>query len=126
MSTTVATTSAVLALSKAAWRVGLSLSTLNEDADIIGSAVQDLAAEVKELGIGCDQAHATLEEVADKKTTASPAIQTADDTLWACLAVQVDEASRMIQELELFINIVRGEETRFIGQAQRLRKLDKS
>jgi hypothetical protein len=122
MSAILTTSSAVLTLSKAAWSVGLSLSTLNEDANIIGSAVQDLAAEVKSLGVECDQAYTTIGEVVDKKAISS-SIQIADDTPWDCLAIQVDEALRMIQELENFIKIVRGEDTRFIGQAQRLRML---
>jgi hypothetical protein len=125
MSATVATTSAVLALSKAAWRTGLSLSALNEDADIIDPAVRELAKEVNLLGIECGQAFTTLAGVTDKKLTAPPSIQPADDTPWHCLAIQVDEASRMIQEVEHMINIVRGEDARFIGQAQHLRKLDK-
>jgi hypothetical protein len=126
MSAILATSSAVLTLSKAAWSVGLSLSTLNEDADIVGSAVQDLAAEAKTLGIECDQAYNTIRQVADKEATSPPSTQISDDTPWDCLAIQVDEALRMIQELEHFIKIVRGEDSRFIGQSQRLRKLDKS
>jgi hypothetical protein len=126
MSAILATSSAVLTLSKAAWSVGLSLSTLNEDADIIGSTVQDLAAEVKSLGVECDQAYTTIGEVVDKKAKSSSSTQSTDDTAWDCLAIQVDDALRMLQELEHFTKIVKGEDTRFIGQAQRLRRLAKS
>jgi hypothetical protein len=126
MSAILATSYDVLTLSKAAWSVRLSLSTLNEDADIVGSAVQDLAAKAKTLGIECDQAYNTIRQIADKEATSSPWIQIADNTPWDCLAIQVDEALRMIQELEHFIKIVRKEDTRFVGQSQRLRKLDES
>jgi hypothetical protein len=126
MSLTEGTASAVLALSKAAWTVGVSLSTLNEDTEIIGSTIKNLAEEVRSFGNVCDLACATLQEVIDKSDPASPLSRAVDSRLWDCLATQVDEACQMIQELELFVKIVRGEETRFIGQAQRLRRLDKS
>ncbi|KAF2832182.1 hypothetical protein CC86DRAFT_390339 [Ophiobolus disseminans] len=107
------TTTALFALGKASWRIGVALSDLNEYVDIVGSQVKDLTGEVKVLGIECDLLYARLEELVD-------------DGLCSCLATQVDESSRTLHELELFVRIVRGEETRFIGQAQRLRKLDKS
>ena len=46
--------------------------------------------------------------------------------MWNCLATQLEDTSRIMQELELFVRSVRGEESSFIGQAQRQRKLNKS
>jgi hypothetical protein len=125
MSGVAATASAILALSKATWRVGLSLSTLSEDVDIIGFTTQDLAAEVKSLGVECDLTYSILDEVKDKAERASAATHSVYHRLWECLAMQTEESSATIQDLDLFVKILRGEETRFIGQAQRLRKLDK-
>jgi len=118
------TTSAVLALGKASWRIGIALSNLDEDADIVGVKVKDLSGEVKALGNECDLIYATLEEL-DGATGPSP-MTGVDSAMWDCLGTQVDEACRTVHELELFVRIVKGEETRFIGQAQRSRRLDKS
>lgn len=118
------TTSVVLALGRASWRIGVALSNLDEDTEIVNFNVKDLSGEVKTLGIECDALYTRLEEL--NGGTGRSLISGVDDGLWNCLATQVDEACRTVHELELFVRIVRGEETRFIGQAQRLRKLDKS
>jgi hypothetical protein len=125
MSLAVTTASAVLALSKATWRVGVSLSTLSEDDNSHGFTIKDLATEVKSLGVECDLTYAILDEVEDRSKRASTATHNVGNRLWECLTMQVEESSSTIQELKLFVKILRGEETRFIGQAQRLRKLDK-
>lgn len=124
--TSVGTASAVLALSKAAWKLGISLSKLDQDTKIVDTTIKNLAGEVKSLGIECDLVYAELEEVTSKSETWSPPPYDVDDTIWNCLAAQVEETSRTIQELELFIKRVRGEESSSFGQAQRQRKLDKS
>ena len=126
MSASESTASAVLALGQAVWRVQSSLSTLNEDPDILELRTEDLKRELKSLGAECDLAYAVLDEVVDKRRTASATTQSVDGRLWDCLSMVVEEATTTLQELESFLKIVRGEETRFIGQAQRLRKLDKS
>ena len=118
------TTSAVLALGKASWRIGIALSNLDEDADIVSIKVKDLSGGVKALGNECDLIYATLEELAG--ATGPPSMTGIGSDMWECLAAQVDEGCRTVHELELFVRIVKGEETKFIGQAQRLRRLDKS
>jgi hypothetical protein len=117
---------AVLGLSKGAWRVGIALSNLDEDVEVVGSTVKNLAGEVKSLGVESDLVYATLEELNRKSEAGLPLAHHIDNRVWDCLVAQVDEGCRTIQELELYVKIVRGEETKFIGQAQRLRKLDKS
>jgi len=120
------TASAVLALSKAAWKLGSSLSTLDQDTKIVDTSVKNLAGEVKSLGNECDLVYAELEEVVSKSETGSPQPYDFDDRIWICLATQVEETSRTMHELELFVKSVRVEESSFIGQAQRQRKLDQS
>lgn len=120
------TASSVLALGQAVWRVQTSLSTINEDPDTPEFRTGDLKKELKSLGTECDLAYALLDEVVDKRRTASATTPSLDGRLWDCLAMVVEEATNTLHELELFVKIVEGEESRFIGQAQRLRKLDKS
>ena len=124
--TAVGTASAVLALSKAAWKLGSSLLKLDQDTKIVDTTIKNLAGEVKSLGNECDLVYAELEEVVSKSETGSPLPYDVDGRMWNCLVTQVEETSRTMQELELFVKSVRGEESSFIGQAQRQRKLDKS
>jgi hypothetical protein len=124
--TAVGTASAVLALSKAAWKLGSSLSKLDQDTKIVDTTVKNLAGEVKSLSNECDLVYAGLEEAVSKSETRLPQPHDVDDRVWVCLATQVEETSRTMQELELFVKSVRMEEFSFIGQAQRQRKLDQS
>jgi hypothetical protein len=126
MSIAIAPASAVLALSKATWRVGVSLSTLDDYVDDLGFTVKDIAAEVKSLGVECDLTYAILDEVKEKSERALAATNSVYHRLWESFAMQAEESSATIQDLDLFAKVLRGEETRYIGQAQRLRKLDKS
>lgn len=124
--TVVGTASAVLALSKAAWKLGISLSKLDQDTEIVDNTVKNMAGEVKSLGNECDLVYAEFEEVMSKSETGSLAPFDVDKKMWNCLATQVEETSRTIQELEMFVKSVRGEESSFIEKAQRQRKLDNS
>ncbi len=119
--TAVGVASGVLALSKAAWKLGSSLSKLNQDTNIVDASVQNLAAEVKSLANECDLVYAELEEVASKAETAAPPLDDVDGRMWNCLATQVEESSRTMHELDLFVKNFRGEESSFIGPAQRQR-----
>ena len=122
--TAVGTAFAVLALSKAAWKLGISLSKLGQDTKTVDTEIKSLVEEVKSLGNECDLVYAELEEVDRKRTGSSPHYDF-DGGIWSCLATQVEETNQTIQELELFVKSVRGNEPRFIGQSQRGRKLDK-
>ena len=124
--TAVSTSSAVLALSKAAWKLGSSLSKLDQGTEIVDFTIKDLAGEVKSLGNECDLLYAELEAVADQSNLRSPLSYDIDSRLWNCLISQVEGSGHTIQELGLFIQSVGGEESTFVGQAQRQRKLDTS
>ncbi|KAF8846620.1 hypothetical protein BDZ45DRAFT_734130 [Acephala macrosclerotiorum] len=124
--TAVGTASAVLALSKVAWKLGSSLSKLDQDTRIVDITVRDLAGEVKSLSNKCDLVYAELEEVVNKSEAGTTSSYDVDGRMWDCLATQVEETSRTMQELELFAKSAEGEANSFTGQAQRQRKLDKS
>jgi hypothetical protein len=62
MSTHATIVSTLLTLSKAAWRAVEALPALKEDVDILGFTVDELAAEIKSLGLQCESVYATLEE----------------------------------------------------------------
>jgi hypothetical protein len=122
--TAVGTDSAILALSKTAWRVGIGLSKLDQESRIVDTTVKNLAGEVKSFGNECDLVYAELEEVVSKSEIGSitPSIDNVDGRLWNCIAAQVEEASGTLQELELLVRSVRGEESGF----NRQNKLDRS
>lgn len=124
--TAVGTASAVLMLSKTAWKLGGSLSKLAQNINIGDTTIKNLAEEVKSLSNECDLVYAELEEVVSKSETGSPQPYDIDDRMWNCLATQVEETSQTMQELDQFVKSVKEEESSFISEAQRLRKLDKS
>jgi len=118
------TASAVLALSKEVWKLGISLSKLDQNAKIADTTVENLAGEIKSLGNECDLVYAELEVVLGQSGTGSTPPYDIDGRMWNCLATQAGETRRTMQELELLIKNVRWKEPTSIGQAQR--KLDRS
>ena len=110
---------AVLALSKTAWKLGSSLSKLDQDTKIAGTVVKSLTREIKALGNECDLVYAELEEVIGKGEVGLPPPYNVGGRIWSCLATQVEEASRTMQDLELYVADVRGMTSSSIGQAQR-------
>ena len=124
--TILGTASAVLALSKAAWKLGSSLLKVDQDTQIVDTTIKNLAGEVKSLGNECDLLYAELEDVVSKSETGSPLPDDINGRMWNCLVMQVEETSRTLQELELFVKSVRGQVSSFVGQAKRQKKLDKS
>jgi hypothetical protein len=125
--TTVSTASATFALSKTAWKLGISLSKLHRDTNNVDTTVENLAGDVKSLSNQCDLVYAKLEDIASKDNVASPPpYHFVDGRMWDCLAVQVEETSGTIKELEVFVKNVVGEESSFIAQGQLQRKLENS
>lgn len=120
------TASAVLALSKAAWKLGSSLSKIDQETRIVDTTIKNLVAEVKSLSNQCDLVYAELEDTLNKSDIGSSSAYDFDARVWICLATQVEEISRTMQDLELFIKSVRADESDFISQPQRQRKLDMS
>ena len=123
------TASAVLALSKAAWRLETSLSKLDHDAKPGDSALKNLAGEVKSLSNESNLIYAKFEEVASGSGNGSPPPYDGDGRMWNCLATQVRESLQTLQELELFVKSVRmeeAEETSIVYHPQHLVQLNKS
>ncbi|KAI9689595.1 MAG: hypothetical protein M1822_010247 [Bathelium mastoideum] len=123
-STAVGAASAVLALSKGAWKLGNSLSKLDQDTETVDTIVEDLAGETKLLGNECDLIYAALEKVVGKGEIGLPTSYDVNGRMWSCVATQAEEASRTVQDLELFATHVEGNEPNSTGRAQRQRKLD--
>ena len=108
------TASITLALSKTAWRLGISLSKLHQDTNNLDTTVENLAGDVKSLSNQCDLVYTKLEDIASKDNTVSPpAYHFVDGRMWNCLAVQVEETSGTIQELDLYMKNVLGEDERY-------------
>jgi hypothetical protein len=122
VTSTAATASAVLGLSKSAWKLGISLSNLDQDANNVNLAIKSLAGEVKSLGNECDHLYIVLDEVASKSETGPSPAGDVDERIWNCLATQVEETNQTIKELGVFARSE--EESNFIGQVRRWRKLD--
>lgn len=124
--TAVDTVTAVLVLSQTAWKLGVFLSKLDKDTSAVDNTVRNLAVDVKSLGNECDLIHAELREVISKSEIGSPQPYDVDGRIWSCLASQVEEASRTMQELELLVRSVRGGDSNPTNQTQRQMKLDAS
>jgi hypothetical protein len=127
--TPVDTAAAVLALSKATWRLGTSLSKLDHDAKPVDSALKNLAEDTKSLSTECDLIHAKLEEVASRNKHGSHSPYVGDGKMWTYLATQVHETGQTIRDLELFVKGVRMEETEeasLVCHPQHLVQLNKS
>jgi hypothetical protein len=127
--TPVDTASAVLALSKATWRLGTSFSKLTHDAKPVDSALKNLAEDIKSLSTECDLIYAKLDELTGRGSNESPLPYVGDGRIFDCLTLQVREASQTIQELEQFVRSGRMEETEEVSlvyHPQHLVQLNKS
>lgn len=123
------TSSTVLGLSKASWRVAISISKFDHVDKIIESTVKDLGEELKSLGNECDLMYDKLEGVANKSEVGSPPPYDVDDKIWKRLATQVEEASAAVRELEHFIKSLREQESPYgapFDEGERLMRSDKS
>lgn len=119
------TASAVLLLSKAAWKLGISLSKLNRNDKLVNITVKDLAGDVRALSIECDSVFAELEEVVSSGSTRSRSYHDSEEGEWDHLLRQVEETGRTLQELETFVQGARGEESNPHDQAQCQRRLER-
>jgi len=109
------TASAALVLSKAAWKLGNSLSNLSRDTQLVDPEMENVANDVKVLGTECDVLYTELEKAKRSHETRSiPAANIDYDhkRLWNCLTVDIDEAGRSLQELEMLMRRMKDEEAR--------------
>ncbi|KAF2125857.1 hypothetical protein P153DRAFT_298965, partial [Dothidotthia symphoricarpi CBS 119687] len=124
--TAVSTASAILSLSKRAWKLGIALSKLDQGAELVDTMIKVLTEEVKSLGIECDLVYTELEMDVNKNGAGSSPLLDVDNRVWDCLETQIKETSQTIQELEMFVERVGSQQIGFFGQAQRQWKLDES
>ncbi|KAF2680719.1 hypothetical protein K458DRAFT_479804 [Lentithecium fluviatile CBS 122367] len=124
--TAASTASAILSLSKRAWKLGIALSKLEQATSVVDTSIKTFAEEVKSLGIECDLVCAELETVTSRSWTRPSPLYDIDDQIWNCLDMQIVETSETIQELEMFVGRVRGEQSDTLSQAQRPRVPDDS
>jgi hypothetical protein len=122
--TAAGTAADMLTLSKAAWKLGGFLAKLDQDAGVIEPTVKALAAEAKSLSTECDLVHSELEEVASKFETGITPPYNVNARIWNCLAAQVEETRRSIQELEQLVQDLRADNSIPVGQAQRQLNVD--
>ncbi|KAJ9606983.1 hypothetical protein H2200_008994 [Cladophialophora chaetospira] len=118
--------SAVLGLSKAAWKLGTFLSKLEHGFRSSDTTVKSLIEESRSLSNECDLFHAELDEIISRNEIGSFPSQEITRRIWSCVATEVDETSRTLQELEDFVEGFRDEDSDFIGHVQRQEMLDKS
>lgn len=107
--------SAVLALIKTTWKLGSSLSRLDQETNTVDSTIKNLVWEVKSLGNECDLVYSELEEIATRNSDSS----NIDGRIWASLATQLGAIGHTLQELESFVQSIRGDAFTFGGQRQR-------
>ncbi|KAF2120922.1 hypothetical protein BDV96DRAFT_672063 [Lophiotrema nucula] len=116
---------AVLALSKAVWRIGISLSKLHQDTASIDTEIASLAEEVKLLGNECDLVYADLDDMPSKSEAISLPQYGVDNKIWGCLGSQVEESNGTMQDLELLVKSIRAE-WGSSDQFQRQKSLEKT
>lgn len=116
--------SATLLLSKQAWKLGISLSKLEQNAELVGTTAKVLIEDVKALGFESDLLYAELEEALSKSETDPRLIYRVNDRVWSCLEQQVEEIGRTIRELGDFIKSIRGQGFHPTNYNQRKRKQD--
>jgi hypothetical protein len=122
--TATGTASDILTLSKAAWKLGSSLTKLDQDSKVVESAVKQLADDARSLSTECDLVHAELEEVTNKIETGIPPPYTVDGRIWNCLVEQVEETRISTQELERFVQLFREDKSSVVRQTQNQWRLD--
>ncbi|KAL8991804.1 MAG: hypothetical protein Q9169_007635 [Polycauliona sp. 2 TL-2023] len=99
------------------------LALVNQTVD---STIKSFAEYIKSLSNTCDVLCADVKEVVKRSETGSPLPLSTDASIWRCLTAQVEEASRTIQEVNLFVKGIKEEKSDYIGQAQCWRILEKT
>lgn len=118
--------SAVLTLREGASRLGISISKLDQDNQIVDSKMTILAEHVNLLCNSCDIVYASVDEVVKRSGRDSPPTFGTDTSVWRCLTAQLEETNHTIREADLFIQSIGEERFDYIGQAQRWRILEKT
>lgn len=106
---------AILALIKTTWRLGSSLSRLDQEPNSVDDTVKNLVWEVKSLGNECDLIYSELEDNAIGKHDSS----IIDGRIWTSLTTQIEATGHTLQQLDLFVQSIKRDTSAFVSQRQR-------
>lgn len=120
------TTSAILYLSKRAWRLGIVLSKIDQGTEALDTSAAILTEEVKTLGLECDLVYAELETVTDSDGTNASLLNDIDGRIWRTLETLVQETDLTMKELESFVKRNRGAQPSGFGQPQQQRRFERN
>ena len=116
--------SAVLTLGKAAGKLSCSLSKLDHNTRLADNPLKSLCGAIKSFKDMCDQVHTALDELILNNKIPSALPHCADNILWHCLAMQVEQASRSLQVLETYFTDTGKDHSDSSTEAQRQLNLD--
>jgi hypothetical protein len=115
-------TSAVLSLSKRAWRLGTILSRIDQHTETPDTTAAMLTEEVKTLGLECDLVYSELEVVSKTDRV----FFDIDARLWRSLEMTVQEMNLTMEDLERFVEKNRGVQSSGSAQSQLHRGIERN
>ncbi|KAF2649635.1 hypothetical protein K491DRAFT_610373 [Lophiostoma macrostomum CBS 122681] len=118
------TTSAVLMLSKRAWKLAVSFSRLSQDEKSFNQPVRLLTEDVKSLVIEADLIYAELDAPAIQNKELQAPRYNLDDWIWECLDTQMEEIGHTMHHLQFCIDDTKNEANELSSQAQRPRNIE--
>jgi len=118
------TTSAVLDLSKAAWKLENELYRLYKDTQHVDETVRTLEAEIKALANACDLICVQMQPFLGSTVVPSKRQHDQDGRLWQCLSRQVDECNDTLSDLQRVLDSVAEEGTNVFAQMKRQIRLN--
>lgn len=119
-STAIGTAANLLALSKTAQRLEISLTNLELDASLADPFVRSLVEGIRSLGAACAKLYNKLDTLDDTYATVVPTSCARNDEIWDCLAVQARDVESTIQELGTVVEDLGEQNTDLVVWTQRL------
>ena len=110
--------SAILALSKAARRLSCSISNLNHKNRTADISLKSLGGAIKSFDDICNLLHTELDELIASSKIGSAPPHCAENILWHCLAMQVEQASRGLHVLDPYFTDTGEDQSDSITEAQ--------
>ena len=102
--------SSALELSKTAWDLGVFVSKLDYNAQVIDQTIKNLANQVKSLRLVSDDLYCELEPICktDHRTTPRNGLE---NTIWHYVVAPLDETRQTMQELGFLVQTIVNEES---------------
>ncbi|QDS74801.1 hypothetical protein FKW77_002194 [Venturia effusa] len=107
----------LLALSKAAWKIGFAITALDHETGV-DETLKKLADEARSFSTVCDSVHTELNEVEGKIEAVTPAPYSIGGRIWDCLTIEAQESRQLLNEMELFMQSLRERETSSAGRPE--------